>query len=255
MVFASITKGYQSGGFDALNPYARFAPERVWNVEIGLKSVWPHSGASLDASLFHYRFTNLQNITLVANNGALPVYDLTTSDRIATGIDIDARLPLNRRLMIFGSSELMHQRYANYVYSAPLSGATIHLNGEPVGTPWLTLALGVRAEWALWSGKAEWLLQGTYRSALRCNLQLRAEFACLDTGVVRTGQAQTKLDLRAGWASGDSRFSVALIVNNLLNSRHVTTANGGGESAFTLGAPYATVSVPRQVSVEVRASL
>jgi iron complex outermembrane receptor protein len=210
---------------------------------------------SFEASVFHYKFSNLQNITLVTVRNSLPVYDVTTSDESATGVDLDGRYRVARDAWLFGSAEYMTQKYDQYSFLDDITGQPVNLDGQPVGTPLLMLTLGGRVAWGLGSGKAEFLLQGTHQSATRCNTQLAEGFGCLNEGSVQSGIAQTKLDLRLGWTSAEHRFGVALLVNNLLNKQYLSVPSGGGESAYTLGTPYASITAPRIVSVEVKASL
>ncbi len=253
MVFASVSRGFQSGGYDVFNPLASFEPEHMLNYEIGIKSTLPAIHASYEASVFHFKFSNLQNITLVAQQGSLPVYDVTTSDQHATGLDLSGTIEAVRGLSFFGSAEYMRQDYGTYTISD--LGTPANLDGQPVGTPLLTFALGMRLNWSLASGKAEFLLQGTHTGAERCNAHLVYSFQCLDTGTIQTGNAQTKVDLRLGWSAPDHRFGVALLVNNALNKQYVSVPDGGGESGYTLGTPYGSVSPPRTYSVEISASL
>jgi hypothetical protein len=117
------------------------------------------------------------------------------------------------------------------------------------------MTLGGRVAGDLGGGKAEFLLQGSHQTPTRCNTQIAEGFGCMNSGTVQTGSAQTKLDLRLGWLSTEHRFAVALLVSNLLNRQYLSVPSGGGESAYTLGTPYASVSAPRIVSIEVKASL
>jgi iron complex outermembrane recepter protein len=252
MLFASVSRGFQSGGYDVFNPLASFEPEHMVNYEAGVKGSLAAMHASYEASLFHYKFSNLQNITLVTGTGTIPVYDVTTSDQSATGLDLGGRIELAHDLSAFGSAEFIRQQYDHYTFGDNLTGAPDNLDGQPVGTPLWSLAAGLRYGWAAAGGKAEALLQGTYQSATRCNLLIQQNFGCLNTGAVQTGMSQTKLDLRVGW--NGNHFGYALLVNNLLNKQYVVGA-GAGESGYTLGTPTASITMPRFIGIEINASL
>jgi len=254
LVFASAARGFQSGGYDVFNPLAGFEPEHMTNFEIGIKAALPEVHASYEASLFHYKFTNLQNITLTAQPGALPVYDVTTSDQHATGVDLNGSVGLGRGVTVFGAAEYLRQDYGTY--SVQDGAVRDNLDGQPVGTPLLNLALGGRVAWALAGGKAEFLLQGTHATATRCNAHLTFSFECLSGGRVQTGTATTRVDLRLGWAAPDGRYGIALLVNNALDKQYFSVPDGGGESAYTLGTPYGSIGpAPRTYLLELSASL
>jgi iron complex outermembrane receptor protein len=254
MVYASVARGFQSGGYDVFSPLASFEPEHMTNFETGIKAAVPSLRLGYEASLFHYRFTNLQNIALVSQQGNLPVYDVTTSDQHATGVDLSGHIEPVRGLSFFGNAEYMKQNYGTYSVQ---DGAVLdNLDGKPVGTPLLFMSLGGRYAWELAGGTASFLLQGAHQTATRCNAHLVYSFECLDTGTLQTGTAQTRVDLRLGWKSPEDRFGVALLVNNVFNKQYVLVPDGGGEAAYTLGTPYGSISTaPRTYAVEISASL
>ena len=72
-MFGSVAKGYQAGGFNTFTPPnpasptnkdGSFEPEKMTNFEVGTKLVLPALNACIDASVFAYRFKNLQDIKL-----------------------------------------------------------------------------------------------------------------------------------------------------------------------------------------------
>ncbi len=254
MAYASVARGYNAGGFDSQSPLARFDAEYMTNVEVGFKSALPQAHAYIEGSVFRYKFTNLQNITLVSA-GTLPVYDITTSDQSAYGVDLSGNIELARHVTLFGASEFLRQRYDAYAYTDHLTGQPVNLDGQPVGTPALAITGGLRLSWDTLGGNTELLAQASYSSATRCNAQIRQEYGCLNTSIVQSGVAQTRVDLRLGWDSPDRRYGVALLVNNALDKQYLTLAPNGGIGAFTLGTPYATASAPRFIGVELLARL
>jgi iron complex outermembrane receptor protein len=254
MVYASISRGYNAGGYDAQSPLARFDAEYMTNMELGVKSAIPAAHAYVEASVFRYKFTNLQNITLVSA-GALPVYDITTSDQSAYGVDLSGNIELTRHITLFGATELLRQRYDAFSYIDPLTGQSVSLDGQPVGTPAFVATGGLRFDWLTFGGHTEFQAQSSYTSPTRCNTQISEEYGCLRTAVVETGSAQTRVDLRLSWLAPGGHYGVAVLVNNALNKQYLTLAPNGGLGAFTLGTPYATATAPRFVGVEVQAQL
>jgi iron complex outermembrane receptor protein len=254
MVYVSVARGYNAGGYDAQSPLARFDAEYMTNIEAGIKSALPDAHAYMEGSVFRYKFTNLQNITLVSA-GALPIYEITTSDQSAYGVDLSGNIELIHRVTLFGATEFLRQRYDAYSYVDPLTGQTVSLNGQSVGSSQFVATGGLRFNWLTFGGETELLAQTSYTGPTRCNTQVTEEYGCLHTPVVDTGVARTRVDLRLGWQSPDGHYGIAVLVNNALDKQYLTLAPNGGLGAFTLGTPYATATAPRFIGVEVQARL
>ncbi|NRF65510.1 TonB-dependent receptor [Aquincola sp. S2] len=249
MGYASWTRGYQAGGFNGLAVNGRYEPEKVVNVELGLKGGWPAQGVLLNAALFHYRFTNLQTLDLVpsANQAGIPAYQVTVSDQRATGLDVEGQWAPSRAWRFFGSAEWINQTYRRHQAPDGSNAA-----GVATGTPRLSAAGGVEGRWPLAGGQFSARLSAAYTGARRCNADTRVQGTCLETPAFRVGGARERLDGRLGWDSADGRFGVALIANNLLDKRYVTRLWTLSEG---LGTPYVTLTPPRSVLLELRASI
>ncbi|WP_395700438.1 TonB-dependent receptor [Aquabacterium sp.] len=252
MVYGSVTRGYQAGGFNALQVNGDYAPETVTSFELGVKGSRREAGLSYSAALFHYRFDNLQSLTLVpsANQAGVPAYLVTLSDQRATGLDIEARWQATRQWRLYSAAEAIDQTYKRRTAS---DGSD--LSGQPVGTPRLTATLGTDYQWPLAGGTATATLQGAYVGATRCNAESLAQGSCLQTPSFRVGGARTRVDARFGWESAPGsagNWGVALVLNNLMNRRYVTSVN---YVAAGLGSPYAMITPPRFIGIELRASL
>jgi iron complex outermembrane recepter protein len=259
MLFTSLSKGYQAGGynFNVPNPTdnaaGRFEPEKMTNFEAGFKTYLRDIKLSLNASFFAYKFKNLQEIGLVP--GVVPTYSVVVSDQEAKGIDFDARWKVSQTVTLFGGGEYIDLKFTNGSFNHPLTGATLSLNGQPTGTPKLTVMGGATVKWPAFGGYAETTLQATHSGKTRCNAKHLAEYACMPGVAFDPGQAETKVDFKLGWANQDHRYGVALIVNNMLNKQHLSYG-GGGQSAFVFGTPYANhLNPPRFVGVELKYAL
>ncbi len=253
LLFASVSRGYQAGGYNIFVPNpadeadGRFEPEKMTNLEVGFKAVFPQARATLNASLFKYKFKNLQDIELVTPaGGGVPTYNVVVSDQEATGIDIDGRWRITKQVSVFGAAEYIDQTYAKFV--DPLG---FDLEGQAVGTPKLTAMGGVNVNWAALGGLASLTFQGTHTSKGRCNDAQDAD-RCIKSGPFRTGEAKTRFDLRLGWESGEGHYGVALLVNNVFDKRYVETL--GGQTA-QIGMPYSYLTPPRFVGVEFKVGM
>ncbi|MES2148193.1 MAG: TonB-dependent receptor [Pseudomonadota bacterium] len=259
LLFASVSKGYQAGGFNiftppnpasATNKDGSFEPEKMVNFEVGTKLVLPALNATVNASLFAYKFKNLQDIQLY-NVGTIPTYNVITSDQSAHGLDLDGRMRVNSMLTMFGGLEYIDQSYDKYQRLDGSGKVTLDLGGQPVGTPRLTAMGGINLSGEMAGGRASFNFQGTYKSATRCNADTAA-LGCLTTATLQTGQATSKFDLRLGWDAESHQYGVALIVNNVLDKRYVTSLGGQTQ---TYGMPYAGLTPPRAIGLQLHVSM
>jgi len=245
MVFGSLAKGYQSGGFNALQVNATYQPEKVLNAEVGVKHYARPYKLLLNASLYHYKFSNLQSLSLVNNGAAIPTYQVTSSDQVAHGLDLEARWQPLRDLRLNLAAAYIDQTYRHFS-----TGEGVKLDGQPVGTPKWNVALGADY-WlrAVAGGDLNFTLQHAYASATRCNADA-LQGACLTTPRFRVGGATQRSDLRIAYEAGSHQWGAALFVNNLFDRRYVTGI--GNMSTSLLGTPYASVNAPRRIGLELR---
>lgn len=248
MVFASYSQGYQSGGYSVVQPLAEFAPEKMKNGEVGIKMNFPTQKAVMNASLFKYKFSDLQSIELVNNVGNIPVYDVTSGDQKAWGLDIDGGIRVNSNLRLFTAAEYIVQKWENKI-----DKYGVDVSGQLTGLPKLTSMAGMVVNWSGLGGFMEWNFQGTYTSKnSNCpNIPQPDEYTC-EQGAFKTGQAQSKFDTRVSWMNSDRRYGVSVVVNNIFDKQYVSVPGG---TASTIGAFYSDISHPRFVGVEVKAAL
>ena len=62
MYYASFAQGYEAGGYNALSPGATYQPEKVKNYEVGVKSELFDRRLLVNASVYYYIYSNLQNL-------------------------------------------------------------------------------------------------------------------------------------------------------------------------------------------------
>ena len=249
MVFGSVTKGYQSGGFNAQSVAAQYSPEQVRNYELGIKSYFPDQHLLINASLFYYKFTNLQSLTLVQNGNAIPQYQITTSDQVAKGLDLDTQWKASRNLRLFAVGEYIDQKYGTYT-----DANGVNLDNQPSGLPLWSAAAGIDyTQRDVFGGSLNYSLQHAYTAPKRCNADAPAQGNCLVTPTFTIDGSTERTDGRIGWDNGDHRFGVALYVQNLLNNRYVTGIDN--TTLTVLGTPGAQISAPRIVGVQLHWSL
>ncbi|MBV8500269.1 MAG: TonB-dependent receptor [Paucibacter sp.] len=263
MVYASWTKGYQSGGFPILSApvggaVPKYSPENVTSVELGAKGQFKAAGLFYGATLFHYNFTNLQSLTFNQATGSqiAGTYDISTSDQKATGMDLNLQWRPDRVWTVHAALEYIDQTYGKYSKSdtdfSTGQSVALNLDGKPTGTPKLGATVGADGRWVFGDGRINAGVQGGYTSATRCNADIVLNFGCVQTAAFRIGGPTSRVDAHLGWEPASQKWGVGLIVNNLANQRYV---GGPSTSAAQLGALYGSATPPRTAMVEFSAKL
>jgi iron complex outermembrane receptor protein len=139
MVYASATRGYQAGGYNFDLPGSHYNPETVWNYEAGVKSYFPDYRLLLNASVYYYKYSNLQSLNLVSNgNGNLPLYQVTISDQEAKGFELEAHWQATDALRVNLSTAYINSTYKDYI-----TPDGVDLSGQATGEPLWSAAVGL----------------------------------------------------------------------------------------------------------------
>jgi iron complex outermembrane receptor protein len=245
MVYGSVTKGYQAGGYNFALPGSHYDPETIWNYEGGLKSYFPEYHLLLNASIYYYKYSNLQSLSLVSDgNGNLPLYLVTISDQEATGLDFEAHWQATEGLRLNFVAAYIDADYKDYVTS---NGTD--LSGQPTGEPLWSMAGGIDYVWHnVVGGDVDFTLQHAYRGKTRCNSDSYVQGSCVPVPAFKIGTAKNRTDLRLGWSAAGTPWSFALFANNLFDKRYVTGINN--LTATTLGTAFSNITAPRQWGFE-----
>lgn len=249
MLFGSVTKGYQAGGYNSTAVAGGYDPETVLNYEAGIKSELRDLKMIVNASLFHYKFSNLQSLVLVDNgsNNGIPSYQVSSSDQSANGLDLEVRWAPLRDTRLYLTGEWIDQTYQNHV-----ANNGTDLSGQPVGTPRLSAAAGIDQSWrGVFDGKLDLTLQHAYTGATRCNDNSLSQGTCVKTSSYTIGVAQQRSDARLAWTAPSARWSIAAYVNNLFDHRYVVNVSN---LTALYGTPVALVTTGRKLGIELRIS-
>jgi iron complex outermembrane receptor protein len=129
--YASVSRGYQSGGFNAANDIegdASFAPSHSWHYEVGAKSKWFENKFLVNGALFYtdshnyqvYRINSIDpSQAYIANADRVQSYgaELDMTARPCTNLDLSAA---------FGVTEAKFDRFKH--------STTIQTQGGPITT-------------------------------------------------------------------------------------------------------------------------
>ena len=248
MLYGSVAKGYEAGGFNTQQVGSVYQPENVWNYEFGMKSYFPDYHLLLNTSVYYYRYSNLQSLNLIpSTNGALPLYEVSTSDQHAKGLELEAHWQAMKALRLNLTTTYTDATYQHYV-----SAQGANLEGQPVGEPLWSATAGADYVWnGVANGDLDLTVQQAWRGKIRCNSNSinQLQWQCLSTPTFTMGKAQQRTDLHLGWSSPHTPWSFALFANNVFNKRYVQNVNTVSQSI--LGTPFAYITPPRMWGVEM----
>ncbi|MDY0747995.1 TonB-dependent receptor [Paucibacter sp. R3-3] len=249
MVFGSVTRGYQAGGFNAIykEGISTFSPETITNYELGIKGSLKEAGLFYTASLFHYDFNNLQSIGTSKSSEGILTYIVNVSDQKATGIDLEGAWQINSNWRLSGATEFINQTYKRYSYAKD-ADTSIDMAGQAVGTPRVTATLGLNARYGMLGGEGSATLNWAYSSAERCNSETSDKYMCGSFPAFRVGGPTSRFDLRVGWDAPQKKWGIAAIVQNLTDKQYVAYVSSLGSA---VGSRTANVTSPRAVAIEV----
>ena len=193
MVYGSVTRGYQAGGFNSVSTQAnggRFDPETITSYELGAKgriADGRHHATAPRCSTTCSR-TCSRSRSCQPTDGSRGSYEITVSDVKATGLDGELNWQVAAPLRLLRERRVDRPEVQG---PAPTRAGANDLTGQPYGTPSCRWPAGVDFTLALAGGKADWTLQGSHIGATRCNADSATQGSCLTTPTFRWARRTT----------------------------------------------------------------
>jgi iron complex outermembrane recepter protein len=227
MVYASITKGYKSGGFnstpspDAGN-FLRITPsitesvdpEEVVNYEIGIKSTWLDNRLMLNASIFSLSYDDLQvrqfegSLVKLANAG----------EASNEGLELEVRYQITQDLTVLANATWMNAEYDEYTTNGvDLSGTPLLFSPDFAGSIALDHSYHIDG-------------YGELRSYI--------SYAYKDDHLYQEGFEQESyglVDARFSLLTEDEEWEVAVFANNLTDEAYINNYVGQVSSFGVIG--------------------
>ncbi|HSW13484.1 MAG TPA: TonB-dependent receptor [Solimonas sp.] len=239
-LFASYTRGYKSGGFNAASfngENLQFEPENVESWEAGFKSSLLDRSLSLNATVFYSYFDNLQ--TLAIDGAFINVANAATA--ISQGVEVDAMwfTPL-QFLTLMGSLGVLDAHYDSYPNGQPTvnmpNGSTQDLSGKelafaPKLTASLTPTITVPVRNLALQFAVDWLYQGD-------------QYTDIDLDEHTFVPAHSTWSARVSLSDQEGRWSLAIGGSNLTDEDYATQVV---DTAFFPGAYGVTQQAGRKL--------
>ena len=115
MLYANISKGFKSGGFNLLAVQDAYDPEIVWSYEVGLKRTSNEGRLQTNLSAFYYDYTDMQ-VGRVEN---LQSILLNAAASTIKGAEIEVVALVNENFRIQANAALLNTNYDDFLTQDP----------------------------------------------------------------------------------------------------------------------------------------
>jgi iron complex outermembrane receptor protein len=206
MTYVLYSRGFRAGGFDgrpgsfgsASKPYD---PEKVDNVELGVKSEFWGKRVRLNADVFYMKYKNKQeelNVPTSSGTGE-ETRVLNASSADLKGVEVDFAVNPLTGLSIAGNIGLLQAKYKDFLVQnlvgPPTDLSYLHLRRSPSATG----TLSVTYEWPMFGGRA-WVQNDWH--------YIGAEQLTFANSPQGANPHQNIVDPSLNFAYGKSKFSV-----------------------------------------------
>ncbi|MCU6455549.1 TonB-dependent receptor plug domain-containing protein [Sphingomonas sp. A2-49] len=245
LLYAATRQGYKSGGFNIISavlgqqfgPYFRYRPERVRDIEGGLKTEWSFAGINGRSNLAVYKswYDDAQVLTVAVIAGSPQGLTANGARASIQGIELENRIKPGRNVEMNLSYSLIDAQYKNYV--TPLGR---DLTDLPFAlTPRIKVSAGARVRLplpdkagAVWAGATY-----SYQSSVYSGI---GDFG--PGSPTNRQPAYGLLNLRLDWTDAlGSRIDLGAFVTNATNKVYYQSEldfyNATGLSVATFGEP------------------
>lgn len=223
LFYASASRGFKGGGFDALLPNGNqnqfaFKPEEVTAYELGMKSTWADGRARLNVAVFRSEFEDLQVSTFVPP----ATFAVTNAaGAVSQGVEVDAAWKVLEPLRIDANIAYLDSTYTDFANAACYVGQTVATGCAPNAQNALVQDLSGRpTQFApSWSGQvaATWQKDiGSLRYRIRGDIEFSDSFYAANDLDPNTRQGSyAKYGAQLALGSVDERWELALVGKNL----------------------------------------
>jgi iron complex outermembrane recepter protein len=238
-LYATVSKGFKSGGFDLGVLATPYHPESLWDYEGGIKATTFSGRLRTNLSAFYYKYTNLQESIV---NGTSVITENAASARLY-GTELEFTVLPFAQVQIDGSFTYLNTKYNEFATidpSAPQLGVQ-NLSGLQL-TQAPELADNLGAQYQVPISQGEIILRG------EANYVSRVFYTPFNNSAVST-PANVKANAFLTFKTNDQHWSSSLFVRNAFNK--VTIANALIASSVIADPVIGTVSPPRTFGVTV----
>ena len=252
MLWASYANGYTAGGFNSLQVGSEFDPEEVDNYEIGIKSEFLDSTVRVNASVYHFIYSDKQDIIQIDTGGAVRQFSTSTGDAQGTGFDSEFLwLPVDN-LQLAMNYGYLDAQWTDRELEGYYNGCGVgvprtagNLDGEQLDGPKQRVALS--ADYDLQLGdRGTVLFHVDYSLTSKVERNPASSDYCVNYETKEDDYHLT--NARIAWEDTSAAWQVALWAENIFDTEYVVVYNA---ITADLGSPYVRRNLPRMYGLEV----
>jgi iron complex outermembrane recepter protein len=236
LAYASVTRGFKSGGFNATSTAAGrgYGPEWAWSYEGGVKTVSRDGRTRVSVAAFYTDYTDLQVQTPITTS----LLDVSNAAAATIhGVEVEATTLLRDTVQVGGHVGWLDARYDRYLAVGPgglsVDAAGHRLNNAPEwsGRTWV--------DWRVTTGS-----MGTLSFRADSTWKSTVFYTPFNDRIQQQGSFGL-LDVSAEFGPRQRRWSIVTYVRNLTNEDYITGSNSAPQPAIG-GRP----GDPRQVGLQ-----
>jgi iron complex outermembrane receptor protein len=226
--YVSYSQGYTAGGFntDATIVAALrrpFDPETVTNYELGVKTDWWRDRLRVNASAFHLKYEDKQELFFDNVTRILNIYNAASAT--SDGFELETRLQAAKWLTLNASYGLLDTNYDEFV----IPGGAVYTGNPLSSSPHDKVSVSANVaipvgDWGEITGMAMYSSTSSYFTGASADAGLRVP-------------AYDLVNLSVGLASVDERWSVTAFVRNATDTEYLLTPSTQTVRAEYLGEP------------------
>lgn len=226
--YVSYSQGYTAGGFntDATTVAALrrpFDPETVTNYELGVKTDWWQDRLRVNASAFHLKYEDKQELFFDNVTRILNIYNAASAT--SEGFELETRLQAAKWLTLNASYGLLDTHYDEFV----IPGGAVYTGNPLSSSPHDKVSVSANVtvpvgNWGEITGMAMYSSTSWYFTGASADPGLRVP-------------AYDLVNLSVGLAAIDRQWSVTAFVRNLTDKEYLLTPSTQTVRAEYLGEP------------------
>lgn len=115
LLYAAVSKGFKSGGFNIGDGAPAYNPEKLWSYELGVKTRLPGSLGRVNVTGFYYDYSNLQVNKIIS--GTTRVENAASAELY--GVEAEAMLKASQALSFDISASFLHSKFKEFLSQNP----------------------------------------------------------------------------------------------------------------------------------------
>jgi iron complex outermembrane receptor protein len=226
MIYASVSRGFKSGGFNSFASSAEEAynPEYIWAYEIGIKSDWADNRLRANASAFYYDYTDLQVLGFTNFSAASLGMRVTNAASVTIqGFELEITAKPVPQFMLTAGVAYLDATYDEYLTARAASPTVpVDVSGN---------VLNHAPEWAVnLAAQYDVVVKdyGTLSFHVGYNWQDDIYISSPFNDPKMGQDAYYIVDARIGFVTHDDRWEFAVFGNNLTDEVYHMNKNMGG---------------------------